>query len=78
LVNMMESRREHIHLEEGQLEFDSDEDVEQVNRILDDIVTHGEAINAFLYQLRQSSVLLHDVDLRDGVAAPVKPATNLQ
>jgi hypothetical protein len=78
LVNMMEARREHVHLEDGQLAFDSDEDVAQVNRIVDDIVTHGEAINAFLYQLRQNSVLLRGVDLHDGVTAPAKPAANAQ
>lgn len=78
LVNMMEARREHVHLEDGQLAFASDEDVAQVNRIVDDIVTHGEAINAFLYQLRQNSVLLRGVDLHDGVTAPTKPAENAQ
>lgn len=78
LVNLMEARREHVHLEDGQLAFDSDEDVAQVNRIVDDIVTHGEAINAFLYQVRQNSVLLRGVDLHDGVTAPTKPAENAQ
>lgn len=76
LVSMMEARREHVHLEDGQLAFDTDEDVAQINRIVDDIVTHGEAINAFLYQQRQNSVLLRGVDLHDGVNPTAMPAAN--
>jgi hypothetical protein len=78
LVRMMESRSEHVHLEDGQLAFDSDEDVAHVNRIVDDIVTRGEAINAFLYRLRQNNILLRGLDLHDGVTAPAKPAENAQ
>jgi len=78
LVSMLEARREYIHFEDGQLVFDSDEDIVQVNSIIDDIITRGEAINAFLYQLRQSSVLLRDIDLHDGVIAPTRPAASEQ
>ena len=78
LVSMMEARHEHVHIEDGQLVFDSDEDVAQVNRIVDDIVTHGAAINDFVYQVRQDSVLLRGVDLHDDVSATAKPAANTQ
>jgi hypothetical protein len=78
LVSMMEARREHVHTEDGQLVFDSDEDVAQVNRIVDDIVAHGAAINDFVNQVRQDSVLLRGVDLHDGASATAKPAGNTQ
>jgi len=78
LVSMMETRREHVHIEDGQLVFDSDEDVAQVNRIVDDIVKHGNAINDFLYQTRQDSVLLRGIDLGDHLSAKEKPAADTQ
>lgn len=78
LVNMMEARRAYVHIEDGQLVFDSDEDVAQINRIVDDIVTHGDAINDFVYQVRENSVLLRGIDLRDDVSATAKPAAKTQ
>lgn len=78
LVSMMEARREHVRIEDGQLTFDSDEDVAQVNRIVDDIEVHGNAINDFVHQVRQDSVLLRGIDLRDGVSPTEKPAAGTQ
>lgn len=74
LVNLVETRREHLGIEDGQLVFDSDEDVTRINAIIDGIDSHATALNDFLYQVRQDGVL-RDIDLRDGVTAPTaRPA----
>jgi hypothetical protein len=78
LVSAIEVRREHIHLEDGQLAFDSDDDAVQVNHIVDDIVTHGDAINDFLRQVRQDSPLLRGIDFRDGATTDEKAAADSQ
>jgi hypothetical protein len=78
LVSMMEARREHVRIEDGQLMFDTDDDVEQVNRIVDDIVAHGEEINDFVHQVREDSPLLRGVDLHDDVSAMAKPVGDVQ
>jgi len=78
LVSMMEARREHVRIEDGQLTFDTDDDVVQVNRLVDDIVAHGQAINDFLYQVRDNNPLLRGVDLHDDVSATAKPVADVQ
>jgi hypothetical protein len=78
LVSVMEARREHVRIEDGQLTFDTDEDVVQVNRVVDDIVAHGQAINDFLYQVRDNSPLLRGVDLHDNVSSTAKPVADVQ
>lgn len=67
LVSAMETRRERVQIQDGQPVFDSDDDVAEVNRVVDDIVAHTEAINDFLRQGRAQSPLLRGIDLHDGI-----------
>ena len=78
LLSAIETRREKIHIEGGELTFESDDDVAQVNHIVDDIVTHGDAINDFLRQVRQGSPLLRGIDFRDGASTDEKAAADSQ
>lgn len=78
LVSTIEARRDHVHIEDEQLVIDSDEDAAQVNGIVDDIVTHGDAINDFIHQVRQDSPLLRGIDLKDGITTDGKPAADTQ
>lgn len=70
LVALVEARREHIQLENGRLLFDNRDDLAEMDRILAAIKAADKSINDFVYQTRQSGAF-HDIDLRDGITAPV-------
>jgi hypothetical protein len=69
MLSLVEARRDHIHLEDDHLLFDSTEDLAEMNHIEGDIKAQVRSINDFVYQHRQKGIF-HDIDFRDGV----KPA----
>jgi hypothetical protein len=68
LINLVEAKRDHIHLGDNQLLFDSQEDLAEMRRIEGDIRTQSTAINDLVYQHRQKGIF-HDIDMHDGVKA---------
>jgi hypothetical protein len=68
LLNLVEARRDHIHLGDDRLLFDSQEDLAEMTRIEGDIKALGTSINDFIYRHRQQSIY-HDIDFHDGVKA---------
>jgi hypothetical protein len=76
LLNLVEAKRDHIHLQDDRLMFDSEDDLAEMNRIVGEIQALSTSINDTVYRHRQSG-LLHDIDMHDGVkadgeAAPLK------
>ena len=68
MLSLVEAKRDHIHLEDNRLLFDSTEDLAEMNRIAGEIKALTTSINDFVYQHRQSG-FLHDIDFHDGVKA---------
>jgi hypothetical protein len=69
MLSLIEARRDHIHLEDDRLLFESTDDLAEMNRIMGDIKALIASTNDFVYQYRQRGIL-HDIDFHDGV----KPA----
>lgn len=68
LLGLVEAKRDHIHLGDDRLLFDSDEDLAEMKRIEGEIDAQNKAINDFLYQQRQKGIY-RDIDMHDGVKA---------
>jgi hypothetical protein len=68
MLSLVEARRDHIHLGDDRLLFDSTDDLAEMERIEGEIKALGTSINDFIYQHRQKSIY-HDIDLHDGVKA---------
>jgi hypothetical protein len=68
MLSLVEARRDHIHLRDDRLLFDSEEDLAEMKRIEGEIKALTTSINDFIYQHRQKGIY-HDIDLHDGVKA---------
>jgi hypothetical protein len=68
LLSLVEAKRDHIHLQDDRLMFDSADDLAEMNRIVADIQALSTSINDVVYRHRQAG-LLHDIDMHDGVKA---------
>jgi hypothetical protein len=69
LLALVEAKRDHIHLGDDRLLFDTQEDLAEMQRIEGDIKAQTASINDFVYQHRQKGVY-RDIDMHDGVKAP--------
>jgi hypothetical protein len=68
-VSLVEARRATIHLKDERMLFEEQSDLDEYNRMVNEMGALEKSINDLIYQQRQKTPL-RNIDFRDGITAP--------